>query len=360
MTVTRRSFLGSAAAACACRSWAARPEGRIKLREFAYPQVKLTGGPLAAMYHRMHAHFLKLDEDRLLKVYRQRAGMPAPGRDMGGWYDADGFVPGHLLGPVHFGAVADPRRHGRRARRRRKRAGWWTGYAATFERDGNPYASPKARPPGPCYILDKYEIGLIDAATLAGIEPARTLLPRVIEARQARCIPDHVFDRVRRATQPPYDEPYILPENLFKSARTHRASAFLDLAQAYLLDDGFFDPLANGRNVLPGKHGYSHMIALSSAREGIRGTGRRRNICARSATRGTCSNRRSSSLRARGLRKEMFVQPARSGELGESLTSTRDHFETPCCFYAYAKLARYLHGVHGRCALRRRAGAGRC
>src|SRR5262245_45901707 len=99
MNVTRRSFLGGAAAACVCSSsWAARPETRLKLREFAYPQVKLTGGPLGAMYDRMHAHFLKLDEDRVLKVYRQRAGLPAPGRDMGGWYDADGFVPGHLIG----------------------------------------------------------------------------------------------------------------------------------------------------------------------------------------------------------------------------------------------------------------------
>ena len=53
-----------------------------------------TGGPLKAQYDWVHAHFLSLDNDRLLKVYRQRAGLAAPGEDMGGWYDADGFVPG--------------------------------------------------------------------------------------------------------------------------------------------------------------------------------------------------------------------------------------------------------------------------
>ena len=74
--LSRRTFLGSAAA-CAVAAGAAPPEDRLKLREFAYPQVTLTEGPMAAMYQRMRAHFLKLDEDRLLKVYRQRVGMPA-------------------------------------------------------------------------------------------------------------------------------------------------------------------------------------------------------------------------------------------------------------------------------------------
>jgi hypothetical protein len=58
----------------------------------------LTGGPLKSQFDRIHTSYLALDDDRLLKVYRQRAGLPAPGEDMGGWYDADGFVPGHTIG----------------------------------------------------------------------------------------------------------------------------------------------------------------------------------------------------------------------------------------------------------------------
>ena len=75
--VSRRIFLGSAAA-CAVAAGAEGQAQRVKLREFAYSQVTLTEGPLAEMHRRMRAHFLTLDEDRLLKVYRQRAGMPAP------------------------------------------------------------------------------------------------------------------------------------------------------------------------------------------------------------------------------------------------------------------------------------------
>ncbi len=317
----------------ACRQ---RRDGAAgKLREFAYPQVKLTGGPLAAMYRRMHDHFLNVDEDRLLKVYRQRAGMPAPGRDMGGWYDADGFVPGHLIGQFISG-LSRIHAHTGDAGAAAKARRLVEGYGAAFEKDRNPYASPKAST-WACYILDKYAIGFLDAAALAGIEPARKLLPRVIEAAQAS-IPDHVFDRAG-VHQPPYDEPYILPENLFKTYELTGDKRFLDLARRYLLDDGFFDPLAKGENVLPGKHGYSHVIALSSAAKAYAVLGEDKYLRAiRNAWDMLGGQQFASGAWAP---QEMFVQP-RSGELGEKLTSTRDHFETPCCFYSYAKLARYL------------------
>src|SRR5262249_15806831 len=173
---------------------AARPDERLKLREFSYPQVTLTEGPQAAMYQRLRAHFLKLDEDRLLKVYRQRVGMAAPGRDMGGWYDAEGFVPGHLIGQFISGLsrmYANHREPETAAKVRRL----VLGYGGGFEKDGNPFAAPKAIDTWACYLLDKYEIGLLDAATLADVKEARTLLPRVIQGG-LKFIPEHTFDRM--------------------------------------------------------------------------------------------------------------------------------------------------------------------
>ncbi|HTS63145.1 MAG TPA: beta-L-arabinofuranosidase domain-containing protein [Candidatus Acidoferrales bacterium] len=330
MTFSRRAFLGSAAAL------AALAEDRVKLREFAYPQVKLTGGPLAAMHQRTKAHFLALDEDRLLKVYRQRAGMPSPGRDMGGWYDAGGFVPGHLIGQLISGLArmyantGDPEAAAK-ARR------LVSGYAATFEKDGNPYASPKASATWACYVLDKYQIGLLDAARLAGVDEARALLPRVIDAA-IRFLPDHTFDR-NGVQNPPYDEPYILPENLFQTYELTGERRFLEMAKLYLLDKEFFDPLSEGRNVLPGKHGYSHVIALSSGAKAYQALGDGKYLRAiRNAWDMIGEQQYASGAWAP---KEAFVRP-HSGELAASLASTRDHFETPCCFYAFAKLARYL------------------
>ena len=56
------------------------------MSEFPYGAVQLTGGPVRQHFDRIHAHYLALDNDRLLKVFRERAGLPAPGPDMGGWY----------------------------------------------------------------------------------------------------------------------------------------------------------------------------------------------------------------------------------------------------------------------------------
>jgi len=338
--LSRRTFLGSAAA-CAVAAGAARPDNRLKLREFAYPQVTLTEGPIAAMYQRMRAHYLKLDEDRLLKVYRQRVGMPAPGRDMGGWYDADGFVPGHLIGQFISGLSRMHANNGdpEAAAKVRRLV---LGYAATFEKDGNPWASPKAIATWACYVLDKYEIGLLDAANLAGVDEAKALLPRVIQGAVPH-IPDHTFDRVG-VRQPPYDEPYVLPENLFNTYVLTGDKRFLDMAKVYLLDE-FFNPLANGDNILPGRHGYSHVIALSSGAKAYEVLGDEKYL---RAIRNAWDIIEQTQQYASGAwaADETFVKP-RSGELAKTLTSTHNHFETPCCFYAHAKLARYLMAFTG-------------
>ena len=143
----------------------------------------------------------------MLKVYRQRVGMPAPGRDMGGWYDAQGFVPGHLLGQFMSGwRECTPNRDPEAAAKVRRLV---LGYAAAFEKDSNPFAHPKAIATWACYVLDKYEIGLLDAATLAGVAEARTLLPRVIRggARSSRTTPSTASASASRLTMSPMSCP---------------------------------------------------------------------------------------------------------------------------------------------------------
>src|SRR5262245_24603166 len=59
--------------------------GKEMVHEFPYGAVRLTGGLLKQQFDRIHIHYLALSNDRLLKVFRQRVGLPAPGPDMGGW-----------------------------------------------------------------------------------------------------------------------------------------------------------------------------------------------------------------------------------------------------------------------------------
>lgn len=261
---SRRRFLGATAAAAIGALGQTKENSREKLFEFPYSAVSLTGGPLKDHYERTRAHFLSLDNDRLLKVYRQRAGLPAPGEDMGGWYDADGFVPGHTIGQYisglsrMYGSTNDPAA-------RTKVEALVRGFGQTLGPGGYPYASEKGATTWPCYILDKYEIGMLDAARIANVVEARELLPRVIRGAM-KSIPDHTYDRTPNSPkQAPYDEPYILPENLFNAWELTGDRQFHEMGKLYLLNAEYFDPLAQGRNVLPGKHAYSHVIALSSA-----------------------------------------------------------------------------------------------
>src|SRR5580700_8764006 len=266
--ITRRDFLAGAAAvalasgARASAHPAAPPPFSDPLAEFDYGAVELTGGPLKQQYDRIHAAYLALDNDRLLQVYRERAGLPAPGEPMSGWYGRDGFVPGHSLGQYISGLARIGRTTGDSACAT-KVAALVEAFAATLGPKDQCFAAPNAENVWPCYILDKHLAGLIDAYNLSGVGQARELLPRVFRGALPY-IPERGHDRIGKK-DPPYDETYVLPESLFLAHELTGDRAFYDRANAYLLDREFFDPLAAGRDVLPGRHAYSHVIALSSA-----------------------------------------------------------------------------------------------
>ena len=56
-----------------------------------------------------------------------------------------------------------------------------------------------------------------------------------------------------------------MPENFFLAWQRGAGSRYRDLGVRFLADDWYWDPLAAGQNVLPGKHAYSHVNAMSSA-----------------------------------------------------------------------------------------------
>jgi hypothetical protein len=94
---SRRQFLRSAAASTAgvvavssLPAWArkkAESTATPPLSVFGYSKVQLLDGPLRVQFDQNHQLFLNVDEDGLLKPFREREGLPAPGPDLGGWYD---------------------------------------------------------------------------------------------------------------------------------------------------------------------------------------------------------------------------------------------------------------------------------
>jgi uncharacterized protein len=341
---SRRAFLRGAASLAAAGALApglrlAQAHGAVsaaRLRDLDYGSVELTGGPLQAQYDFIHAHYLGLDNDRLLKVYRQHAGLAAPGLDMGGWYGADGFIPGHSLGQYISGLARLGRSTGDTACHR-KVAELVDGFAAALAANSVPYAGAGAQQLWPAYVLDKHVVGLLDAYTLSGVERARSLIPDVVRGALPFISPVS-RDRVGVKT-PPYDETYILPENLFAAARLTGDSRLRQLAVKYLLDAPYFDPLARGDDVLAGRHAYSHVMALNSAARAYVELGDTRYHAA--AANGWKFLEMQSYASGGWGPNETLVRTGTTA-LAASLTTTDNHFETPCGCYATMKLARYL------------------
>lgn len=344
MEVSRRTVLKEASCAALMTGTATAKAGhpdREELHEFDYGDVTLSGGPLGEHYTWIKKHFLNLDNDRILKAYRQHAGLTAPGVDMGGWYDPDGFVPGltfgqYISGLARFGkSTGDAACH-------TKVAYLVDEFSKCLARNPNPFAGPGTEKQWAAYVYDKHAIGLIDAYRLSHVRRAADLLPRVWDGAKPFIAPES-RDRIGKK-EPPYDETYILSENLFAAAELTGDRKFRALAEHYLLNKEFFDPLARGEDILPGEHAYSHAIALSSGAAAYLVLGDPKYKTALiNAWRFLELQRYASGGWGP---EEQFITP-HQGALYASLFSTKAHFETPCGSYANTKLARYLLRLTG-------------
>jgi DUF1680 family protein len=137
-----------------------------------------------------------------------------------------------------------------------------------------------------------------------------------------------------------WDETYTFAENLFLAYERTGERRYYELGKRYLLDKDFFDPLAEGQNVLPGLHAYSHVNALSSGIQGYLKLGAPKYLRAVSNAVDMILKDQSYATGGWGP-NEAFVEPGK-GQLGDSLRTTHRHFESGCGAYAHFKLMRYL------------------
>jgi DUF1680 family protein len=314
---------------------------------------------MRTQFEETQAVLLSLDEDALLRPWRLRAGLPAPGGPLGGWYDevplvktpsgGEGFAPGHSFGQW-ISALA-------------------RGYAAT----GDPAAQAKLRRildlygPAisgkfytnfrfPAYNYDKMVIALIDAHQFAGVSDAFDLLNRTTDAAEPH-LPPTALDRDapqiawRKATGQNttgdygWDESYTMAENLYLAAQRGAGERYRKMAPRFLLDKTYFDPLSENQNVLPNHHAYSFCNALSSAMQAYMVGGSEKHLHAAANAHEMIVTTQSYATGGWGP-DESFKTPD-TGALYASLTNTRHSFETPCGSYAHFKLTRYLLRVTG-------------
>ena len=339
---TRRTFLSGVAGVAVAAGLPAETQTPVPLaptlETFPYGAVQLDAGPLKRQFDENHAFFLNLSEDRLLKIYRQRAGLPAPGEDMGGWYDD--FCPG-----AHFGqyvsALARFAAATRSDETRAKVARLVHGYAQTLDPQGKIFEDLRY----PAYTYDKLVCMLIDAHSYTGEQDAAAILQATTRAARPH-MPEKALTPHEQQTRPhkdetyTWDESYTLAENLFLAYERLGDREYFDMGKRYLLNDTFFDPLSEGKNVLPGLHAYSHANALSSGMQGYLKTGDKKYY--RAVSNAVDMIWRDQSFATGGWGpNEGFVKPG-EGALGKSIIDTHRSFETPCGSYAHFKVMRYM------------------
>jgi DUF1680 family protein len=323
------------------------------IHTFDYNQVELLEGPMRRQFDTNHQFFLRMDEDKLLKPFRQLAGINAPGEDMGGWYDIDpafnghgsfhGFIPGHSFGQYLSGLA---------------RAYSVTGSQPTqqkIERLVRAFAPTVCSKfyddyHLPAYTYDKTACGLIDAYRLAGNQNALAILAAATEAVVPH-LPEKALSRKEQYARPHkdeaycWDETYTLPENLFLAYRLSGNPRYRELATRFIEDDLYFDPLSRGENVLPGEHAYSHVNAFSSAMQAYLVLGNPKYL--RAAQNGFEFLRSTQSFATGGWGPDELFRVPGSGEVGASLAKSHASFETPCGAYGHFKIARYLIAATG-------------
>jgi uncharacterized protein len=355
---SRRQFLktatvstGAVFAARAFPTWARSAQTVAvtpPLSIFGYSKVHLLDGPFRTQFDQNHKLFLNLNEDGLLKPFRKRQGMPAPGPDMGGWYDDandfnekdnfHAFIAGHSFGQYLSGlarayAVTGSKPTQEKVHRLVR------AFGETVEPTGKFYVDYRL----PGYTFDKTCCGLIDAHEFAADPKALEVLKRATEAVLPH-LPEKALSRAEQEARPhkslayTWDETYTLPENFFLAYQRSGDKRYHELGERFIYHE-YYDSLAEDNNALPGKHAYSHVNTLSSAMQAYLVLGDEKYL--RAATNGLRMVQEQSYATGGWGPDEAFVVPGK-GLLAESLGKTRSSFETPCGAYGQFKITRYL------------------
>ena len=344
---SRRTFL----AASACLSggallsphWLAAElvpsETLAGLQQFGYGDVSFLPGLPDQQLHQTIDVLMGLSDDELLKPFRVRAGVAAPGKNLGGWYDVNGYAPGHTFGQwvsalSRYYAITGEQAAHAKVRRLIQ------GLAAVPDPQGQFFENTRF----PAYTLEKLNCGMIDAFSFAH-DPGALDLLATLTARAIPHLPEKALSRAEQQARPhkdisyTYDEAYTLPENYFLAYQRTGTKLYRELGVRFLLDDEFLTPLANGQNVLPGLHAFSHLNALNSSVQAYVVLDDPKYL--RAARNGFRFIQEQSYATGGWGPEERFVTPGR-GELANSLTATHTSFETPCGSYGHFKLTRTL------------------
>jgi DUF1680 family protein len=327
--VSKALLMGSLS--LAGRSAAAAP-ATDALASFDYSGVRLLDGMLHTQAKNALGLFLGIPDDSFLYGFRARAGQPAPGGSLGGWYGADLFhaFGQYISGMARLSRALDDVEIGNKAR---CLVNEW---AQTIGDDGYFfYSLPTNLWRTPHYNYDKSMCGLVDVYKYAGFTPAVEMMSRITDWAVAN------LDRSR--AQPSgvstAGEWYTLSENLYRAFEATGDVKFRTFGDVWQYPE-YWNMFVSGTPPTPDHlHAYSHVNTLSGCAMAYRLTREPRYLQAIVNAYRWLEQTQMFATGGYGPSEMLVVA---DGHLGASIDSTPNAFETACGSWAGIKLGRYL------------------
>jgi DUF1680 family protein len=308
------------------------PEGRAVIEPFDYSGVRLLDGSAYRQYHATRDYYLNIPNDNILLGFRKRAGLPAPGNVLPGWYGNDIFNTfGQWLSGMSRMAKAT-----NDSEIRDKAVYLMTEWSKTINPDGYFYYS--RQPVKPHYTYEKTICGLVDLYQYTGNKDALVWLEKIT---------DWAVNNLDRSRKNPTEgdsaangtEWYTLCENLYRAYRLTGNIKYKTFGDLWRYSN-YWGMFTGGAEPAPyGFHAYSHCNTLSSAAMTYAVTGDPQYL--KTIVNAYDYFQRTQFYITGGWGPgEKLLRP--DGSLGKSLETSIDTFETPCCSWACFKLGKYL------------------
>lgn len=326
---------------------------RQLLSPFGYAGVRLKPGMFERQFEETRKFFLAVPDSSILRGFRQRAGLAAPGEALGGWYDADMPLPlmfahrpstlchtfGQWLGAFArmFRVTGD---EGIRAKTLYLLEEW----GKTIGKDGYFYYGND--PATLHYDFDKTLGGLMDIyeymgeeAALQHAEAITGWAMRNLERRRIPATPDNQSGGGWVGGSNGDVEWYTLSENLYRLYLATGRQEHRTFAEVWHYDS-YWQRLAAGDAVaMTGLHAYSHVNSLSSAAMAYAVSGNFEYL--RTIEEAYQILKKSQLFATGGYGPGERLAADQEG-LRNSLILQKDSFETSCGTWAAFKIVRYL------------------
>ena len=314
-----------------------------KLRPCEYQGVRLLPGPLADRLGAAREYLFNVPDDDLLKGYREAAGLPAPGRHLGGWCEHNSaMVFGQWLS-----AMARLSRATHDAPLLEKAVRLMRGWGDLLDHQRWDH-----------YIHEKFVVGLVDLYQYGDVADALPYLARLTEQGEKnlgrkRVNPSDQDTQGMRYTGE--NEWYVLPENYYRAYLLTGEVRYRDFADMWRYPHywGYFNGQTPGTP--DGVHAYSHCNALNGAVMAYAVTGQAEYL--RTITNGYEYFQKTQCYATGGYGPGEKLMPP-DGSLGRSIEAHEPNasnlggtpgrsFETPCGTWAVCKLTRSLQAFTG-------------